>query len=127
MEKTKIQKTKQINRYNMKAIKFFVAIFICALMSMCTTSCCSSCNEDNQNDSISYIVADSTVNAEVIGKFGWSKASGWGGGQVKVVKVLIGNHEYLMTDHSSAYTIGICHYEDCKYCKEHIVKAELVK
>lgn len=111
----------------MKVIKIFVAIFICVLMSMCTTSCCSSCNEDNQNDSISYIVTDSTVNAEVIGKFGWGKASGWGGGQVKIVKVLIGNHEYLMTDHSNSYTIGICHYEDCKYCKEHIIKAELVK
>lgn len=112
----------------MKAIKIFVTIFICAFMSMCTTSCCSSCNERNtQDESISYIVTDNTINAEVLGKIDWGRASGWGSGRVKIVKMLIGNHEYLLTDHSNAYSIGICHYEDCKYCKEHIVKAELVK
>lgn len=112
----------------MKAIKIFVTIFICAFMSMCTTSCCSSCNEENnQNNHVSYIVTDSTINAEIIGKIDWKNVSGWGNGKVKIIKVLIGNHEYLLTDHSGVYTIGICHYEDCKYCKEHIVKAELVK
>jgi len=33
--------------------------------------------------------------------------------------VHIGNHDYLITYDGHDRASGICHYEDCEYCKQH--------
>ena len=74
-------------------------LFIGIILLISVLTCCSCCPEIDEADRLE--IKD---NKEVGMLGGWY-----------LYKATIGNHEYLYAP--GGKSLGICHYEDCEYCK----------